>query len=97
MSNSRSFDFDKYAGIFKALGHPVRLRMAVGLSHHECNVNKIVEQLGLPQSTVSQHLAVLKNRGIVLPRKEGVCTCYRVVDNRVKRILEHLTMPGVNK
>ena len=60
-----SIDYGKDSELLKALGHPVRLRMVEGLLKHECNVNKIVKALNLPQSTVSQHLGILKNRGIV--------------------------------
>ncbi|MHB9154243.1 MAG: ArsR/SmtB family transcription factor [Endomicrobiales bacterium] len=82
------FDFEKNSGLLKALGHPVRLRIVLGLlENEECNVNKIVENLGIPQSTASQHLGVLRSRGIIVPRKEGVKTCYRVVDERVKEII----------
>jgi DNA-binding transcriptional ArsR family regulator len=76
-------DYKKESGILKALAHPIRLRMVEGLMHNECNVNKIVKVLKIPQSTVSQHLALLKARGIVQLRKEGVKTCYRVLDPKI--------------
>jgi ArsR family transcriptional regulator len=44
--------------------------------------------MGLPQSTLSQHLGILRNRGIIEPRKEGVRTCYRIADGRIPRILD---------
>ena len=84
-------DYVKESGILKALAHPVRLRMVEGLSSHECNVDKIVNALKIPQSTASQHLAVLRNRGIVQLRKEGVKTCYRVVDPKVIKLLKLLS------
>lgn len=83
-------DYIKESEILKALAHPVRLRMVAGLLGNECNVTKMVKALGLPQSTVSQHLALLKSRGIVEIRKEGVKTCYRVTDARMKRLLDVL-------
>lgn len=83
-------DYEKDGELLKALGHPVRLKMAVGLLNHECNVNRIVKALNLPQSTVSQHLGVLKSRGIVKIRKEGVKTCYRIEDKRVLELLKAL-------
>ncbi|MCF7916654.1 MAG: metalloregulator ArsR/SmtB family transcription factor, partial [Candidatus Omnitrophica bacterium] len=58
-------DYQKTSQILKVLGHPVRLRITEGLIKHECNVGKIVKALGLPQSTISQHLALLRNTGIV--------------------------------
>ncbi|MFA5039506.1 MAG: metalloregulator ArsR/SmtB family transcription factor [Candidatus Omnitrophota bacterium] len=77
--------------IFKALGHPVRLRIVEGLlKKNECNVNRMVRELGLPQSTVSQHLGILKNQGILQVRKEGVKICYRVADPRIRALLSAL-------
>jgi len=83
-------DYKKEGDILKALAHPVRLRMVEGLMHNECNVNKIVKALKIPQSTASQHLALLKARGIVQVRKEGVKTCYRVVDDRISKLIKIL-------
>ncbi len=85
-----SISYEKDSELLKALGHPVRLKMVEGLLQHECNVGKIVNALNLPQSTVSQHLGILKSRGIVQIRKEGVKTCYRVTDPRVVELLKIL-------
>ena len=83
-------DYKKESELLKALAHPVRLRMAAGLLGKECNVTKMVAALKLPQSTVSQHLGILKAQGIVETRKEGVKTCYRVLDPKIKKIIEAL-------
>ena len=84
-------DYQDKSEMLKALAHPVRLRMVEGLLRHECHVDQIVKALNLPQSTVSQHLGVLKNRGIVQIRKEGVKTCYRVVDKKIAPLLKLLS------
>ena len=83
-------NYEKESDILKALGHPVRLRMVEGLMQNECNVNKVMTVLNIPQSTASQHLGILKNKGIVVARKEGVRTCYKVVDQRVREIIQIL-------
>lgn len=83
-------DFSETSKILKALGHPVRLEIVHNLMRDECNVNNIVKRLNIPQSTVSQHLRILQDRGIITPRKEGVITCYSVVDDRVRGIIEIL-------
>ena len=83
-------DFESDSALLKALGHPVRLQIVAGLLNRECHVNKIVDKLGIPQSTASQHIAVLNNQGILQVRKEGVKTCYRVVDERVAALLKVL-------
>ena len=84
-------DFNRDSELLKALGHPVRMKMAVGLLSGECHVDKMVRKLGLPQSTVSQHLGVLRNQGILEIRKDGVRTCYKVVDKRVIALLKALS------
>jgi DNA-binding transcriptional ArsR family regulator len=84
-------DFDKESDIFKALGHPVRLKIVVRLAFGpECNVSTMVEKLGIPQSTVSQHLGILKSRGIIASTKKGVETCYFLHDERIKKIIKSL-------
>lgn len=83
-------DHEKNSALLKALGHPLRLQMAEGLLNNECNVNKITDILGVSQSTVSQHLAILKNCGIVTARREGTKVCYRVTDERVRAIIKLL-------
>ena len=87
-------NYEKDSELLKALAHPVRLRMVEGLLNRECHVDKIVKALNLPQSTVSQHLSVLKNRGIVQIRKEGVKTCYRVADRKIAPLLKILSQKG---
>ena len=84
-------NFEKDSEILKALGHPIRLRMLCGLLlNNDCNVNKIVDELQLPQSTVSQHLGILRNKGIIKPVKDGVRTCYQVIDKRVIDVIKLL-------
>ncbi|HNX82321.1 MAG TPA: metalloregulator ArsR/SmtB family transcription factor [Candidatus Omnitrophota bacterium] len=85
-----NIDYAKDSELLKALGHPIRLRMVEGLLGQECNVKKMVKALGLPQSTVSQHLGILKSRGIVQIRKEGVKTCYRVTEARIAELMKVL-------
>ncbi|MCD6459139.1 helix-turn-helix transcriptional regulator [bacterium] len=88
----REIDYGRDSDLLKALGHPVRLKIVAGLmSGHECNVTTMVENLKLPQSTVSQHLSILKNNGIIAFRKEGVKTCYRVVNQYARAIINELT------
>jgi DNA-binding transcriptional ArsR family regulator len=85
-------DFEKDSEILKALGHPVRLKIVMGLmDKKECNVNTMVEKLKIPQSTASQHLGVLRSRGIISPRKKGVETCYFISDERVRKIIDDLS------
>jgi DNA-binding transcriptional ArsR family regulator len=59
--------FSKY---FKAFGDPSRLRILMLLSSNEKTVNQIVKSIGLSQPTVSRHLAILREAGIVTSRRE---------------------------
>lgn len=75
----------------KAISHPYRLCIIKGLMENSCNVSKIQECLGLPQSTVSQHLSKLKAAGIVEGVRSGLEVCYSVVDEDVKEIVNIIT------
>lgn len=79
---------EKQAELLKAVGHPARLAIVKGLAEDECNVNKMVAGLDLPQSTVSQHLNVLKAAGIIEGERRGVKVCYRVVDPYIRKVLQ---------
>ena len=80
-------DYEAFSEMLKALAHPARLKIVGGLLRDECNVGEIQKRLGLPQSTISQHLRVLKSAGIIRGRREGTRTCYRVIDTRVRKIV----------
>ena len=83
----KSQDYDRESEILKVLGHPIRLKIVAGLMSQSCNVKKIWECLGLPQATVSQHLALLKNKDIISGRREGVEVFYQVTSNEARRIV----------
>lgn len=87
---NKSDNYDREAEILKVLGHPVRLKIIAGLISESCNVKKIWECLGLPQATVSQHLALLKNKGIIEGKRNGVEVFYRVVNPETKAIVESI-------
>lgn len=82
-----SRNFSEEAEIFKVLGHPIRLKIVAGLCTRECNVKHIWECLGLPQATVSQHLALLKNKGIIEGKRDGVEVHYSVIHPLAKKLI----------
>jgi len=86
----KTLNFDREAEILKVLGHPVRLKIVAGLMSQSCNVKKIWECLGLPQATVSQHLALLKNKGIIEGKREGVEVFYQVVSEEAQKVITAL-------
>ena len=81
-------DHDKISQILKALAHPLRLKMVDMLIDDECCVTDVTNALGVSQSTSSQHLGILKNAGIVYPKKYGTKTCY-IVSNKVTEKIIH--------
>ncbi len=70
--------YEARARIAKALAHPSRLLILDELQRRERCVCDLTELVGADQSTVSKHLAVLRQSGIVEERKDGVRTIYRI-------------------
>lgn len=77
-------DPDDFAGFCKALAHPARIRILRHLLEEDrCICGRLVEILPLAQSTVSQHLKILKEAGLVQGEVEGPKTCYCVDKERL--------------
>ncbi len=76
------------AELFKALGHPVRIRILELLRSGERTVSDLQTQLQIEASSVSQQLAVLRSRQLVLSRKEGTSVFYRISDPLVFDLLD---------
>jgi ArsR family transcriptional regulator len=76
------------AEFFKALAHPARLVILEQLRAGEKSVNELQAALGIDQSSVSQQLALLRNRNIVEARKVGTTVYYRVCDSLVFQLLD---------
>ena len=75
------------ADFFKALAHPIRIRLLEVLRVRERSVQELQAALGLDQSTVSQQLAVLRAKHIVRARKEGTTVRYTVADPEIRTLL----------
>lgn len=75
--------------VLKVLGHPLRLRIVEFLSEAggEHPVKDIQDAVGKPQATVSQQLALLRDRGIVAARRDGAQVLYSLAESRVNKIL----------
>lgn len=77
------------AELFKALAHPVRIRILEHLrAHDELTVSELQAKLEIDGSTVSQQLALLRSRQIVAGRKDGTSVYYRVLDPQVFTMLD---------
>lgn len=77
------------ADIFQALGHPTRIAIIELLRDEgEIPVTRIYEQLGLEQANVSQHLAVLRAKHLVVGRKESNQVFYSLRDRLIGKVLD---------
>ncbi len=73
----------RLAAFFKALGHPTRLRIMERIASGECCVSEIETELDCRQANISQHLAILRDRGLVVPVRQGKRVCYQLTDRRI--------------
>jgi len=76
------------AEFFKALAHPLRIRILDALRAGEVSVNELSAQLHVEQSNLSQQLGVLRSRNLVVGRKEGNNVYYSVCDPEIFRLLD---------
>jgi ArsR family transcriptional regulator len=83
-------NYEEPARLLKALAHPTRLCIVAGLLNDTCNVNKMKDCLALPQSTVSQQLAILRAQGIVDGVRNGTEVYYKVTNEKVKELVKVL-------
>ncbi len=78
---------DELARIATALGHPARLRiLRFLLEQQSCFAGEIVEHVPLAQSTVSQHLKVLREAGLVRGEVDGLRVCYCADEARLEQV-----------
>jgi DNA-binding transcriptional ArsR family regulator len=78
------------AGVFQALAHPTRIALVEQLQQGTLSVGQLCERVGIGQANASQHLAVLRNRHIVVTRKEGNQIFYSLRDPVVGQLLQML-------
>ena len=84
---TRDEDIDRAARSLKAMSHPLRLKILCTLNDREISVQDIVENVGTSQSNISQHLAILRDKGILAARKDANRVYYRVGDNRTLQLI----------
>ena len=75
------------AELFKALGHPARVRALEILTDGERSVSEMQPLVGIESSHLSQQLAVLRKAGLVTTRKEGASVVYAIADPLVAELL----------
>lgn len=79
------------AAFLKVLAHPLRLRILELSCQGERSVGQLAEALAIDQPTVSRHLGILKQGGLVVARQEGTSIFYRIQNEEVVQILQQLT------
>jgi DNA-binding transcriptional ArsR family regulator len=85
---TRDEDIDRASRSLKAMSHPLRLKILCTLGDKEISVQDIVDQVGTSQSNISQHLAILRDKGILDSRKDANRVFYRVGDSRTLRLID---------
>jgi ArsR family transcriptional regulator len=86
---------DELENVFKALADKTRLRILALLGNNEVCVCHIHDSLGLPQPTVSRHLAYLRKSGLVAARRDGVWMHYQV-SKALNPVVQHLVAAAVD-
>ncbi len=71
----------------KAMSHPLRLKILCVLGDKELSVQDIVDNVGTSQSNVSQHLAILRDKGVLRTRRDANRVYYRVSDTRTLQLI----------
>lgn len=80
-------DIERASRSLKAMSHPLRLKILCTLGDDEISVQDIVDQVGTSQSNISQHLAILRDKGILASRKDANRVYYRVSDSRTLQLI----------
>jgi DNA-binding transcriptional ArsR family regulator len=75
------------ARALKAISHPLRLKILCVVGDEEICVQDIVEAVGTSQSNISQHLAILRDKGVLHTRKDANRVFYRITDQRTLQLI----------
>lgn len=83
----RKEQIEQAARAMKAMSHPLRLKILCVLGDQEVGVQDIVDAVGTSQSNISQHLAILREKGIISSRKDANRVYYSVSDQRTLQLI----------
>lgn len=84
-------NYEKNAEVLKTLAHPIRIKILKELiTRGACNVTQIVDILGIPQSTVSQHLSKMKSQKLIMNDRKGLEVYYSAQNKTINSIVEIL-------
>jgi ArsR family transcriptional regulator len=89
--------FDKAADLFAVMSTPIRLRIISALCQGEKNVGQLLENIGVAQPNMSQHLNILFRSGILGKRRQGAQVFYRIEDETAAKLCRAVCLQsGVN-
>jgi DNA-binding transcriptional ArsR family regulator len=77
----------RLAHVLRAMGHPTRLRILERIAEGEFCVSDLQRELEQSQPNISQHLAKLRDCGLIIPERRGGMTCYRLADDRIAAVI----------
>ncbi|MCD6117389.1 winged helix-turn-helix transcriptional regulator [bacterium] len=83
-------NYNERARLLKALANPTRLQLLELIRDTSPCVRSMEEELGMAQPTVSQHLSILRNLGIVESHREGHLVCYKIKNDCVLKLLDSM-------
>ena len=75
--------FEIQAEFCKAMAHPVRLQIIDLLKHRDVAVHELAEEIGVSQANLSQHLAVLRAKGVVRSDRRGADVVYSLANRKI--------------
>ncbi|WP_335965494.1 metalloregulator ArsR/SmtB family transcription factor [Galbibacter sp. PAP.153] len=81
--NSDKILFKLHAELCNSMGHPIRLETVHHLKEAELSFSEIAELIGVGKSTLSRHLSIMMNNGVLIQRKEGVNVYYKISSNKI--------------
>lgn len=87
MPIDRDEDIEQASNAIKAIAHPLRLKILCTLGDQEVSVQEIVDAVGTSQSNISQHLAILRDKGVLCTRKDANRVYYRIEDLRTLKLV----------
>jgi ArsR family transcriptional regulator, virulence genes transcriptional regulator len=88
MMNEEDRLYKIHAEFCQTLANPKRLKIINLLSRREMQVNEIASAMGIQKANLSQHLSVMRQKGIVATRREGVTVYYRINNSKIVKACE---------
>ena len=84
-------NIESAAHFLKVMSHPARLRILCALREGEQTVQNLEYYTGIRQTTLSQHLSLLKSRGVLVSRRETTYSFYRISNDKIKQLFDLIT------